>query len=71
MALVPLAGPARHSKPQSQYGIRVNFCPSDLDLAQLATVLVTLGRAVAPRRPVAILDRHCALAGRVRVGMRG
>ena len=51
----------RHSKPQSQYGIRVHTRPAHLDLRQCASVLVTLQDA-ARRCAMAcgILDRHCA-----------
>src|ERR1700687_888985 len=43
----------RHSKPQSQYGIRVHIRPAHLDLHPCASVLVTLQDAT----------RRCAMAG--------
>src|SRR5271169_2945244 len=63
----------RHSKPQSQYGIRVHFRPAHLDLRQCASVLVTLQDAA---RRYAMAGGHPgpslrALAKPVQVGTRG
>ena len=63
----------RHSKPQSQYGIRVHTRPAHLDLRHSASVLVTLQEAA---RRYAMACGHPgpslrALAGRVQVGTRG
>jgi hypothetical protein len=63
----------RHSKPQSQYCIRVHARPAHLDLRQCASGLVTLQDAA---RRCAMADGHPgpslrALAGRGPVGTRG
>jgi hypothetical protein len=56
--LIDQAPRRRHSKPQSQYRIRVHTRSAHLDLRQCASVLVTPQDAA--RWPLAILDRHCA-----------